>query len=76
MGEEMLSINKFLILDPDIMKGDGVYSRYYSAMIEGMHFFEITVVDNGNTAYSWQETPRRENCKLSNSILYKFYTEI
>ncbi|XP_047110046.1 calcium-activated chloride channel regulator 1-like [Schistocerca piceifrons] len=41
--------------DPDITKGDGVYSRYFTAQAEGMYTFEISVMDNGNTAYSWQD---------------------
>ncbi|KAK9507731.1 hypothetical protein O3M35_007519 [Rhynocoris fuscipes] len=42
--------------DPDIMKGDGVYSRYFSACMGGTgeYTFEVTVSDNGNTAYTWQ----------------------
>ncbi|KAK4874647.1 hypothetical protein RN001_014007 [Aquatica leii] len=42
--------------DPDITKGDGIYSRYFSAAAggPGTYTFEVTVTDNGNTAYSWQ----------------------
>uniref|UniRef100_A0A146KVC4 Calcium-activated chloride channel regulator 4 n=1 Tax=Lygus hesperus TaxID=30085 RepID=A0A146KVC4_LYGHE len=42
--------------DPDVMKGDGVYSRYFSACVggSGEYTFEVTVSDNGNTAYTWQ----------------------
>ncbi|CAD7094161.1 unnamed protein product [Hermetia illucens] len=40
--------------DPDITKGDGVYSRYFSTAISGpgMYRFDILVDDNGNTAYA------------------------
>lgn len=42
--------------DPDLMRGDGIYSRYFSPETggPGVYTFEITVTDNGNTAYSWQ----------------------
>lgn len=38
------------------MKGDGIYSRYFSACMGGTgeYTFEVTVSDNGNTAYTWQ----------------------
>lgn len=41
--------------DPDLMRGDGIYSRYFSPETggPGVYTFEITVTDNGNTAYSW-----------------------
>lgn len=40
--------------DPDITKGDGIYSRYFSASETGpgVYNFEVSVTDNGNTAYS------------------------
>ncbi|KAL1122002.1 hypothetical protein AAG570_003409, partial [Ranatra chinensis] len=42
--------------DPDLMKGDGVYSRYFSAHMggSGAYTFEVAASDNGNTAYTWQ----------------------
>ncbi|XP_075216970.1 calcium-activated chloride channel regulator 1-like isoform X2 [Lycorma delicatula] len=42
--------------DPDLMKGDGIYSRYFSPAVggPGVYTFEVTVSDNGNTAYSWK----------------------
>ncbi|KAF5270568.1 hypothetical protein FQR65_LT05466 [Abscondita terminalis] len=42
--------------DPDITRGDGVYTRYFSAAEggPGTYTFEVTVTDNGNTAYTWQ----------------------
>lgn len=41
--------------DPDITKGDGIYTRYFSANNggPGLYTFEVTVSDNGNTAYTW-----------------------
>ncbi|XP_063226758.1 calcium-activated chloride channel regulator 4-like [Bacillus rossius redtenbacheri] len=44
--------------DPDLTRGDGVYSRYFNPMHggPGMYMFEVTVTDNGNTAYAWHET--------------------
>ncbi|XP_039277350.1 calcium-activated chloride channel regulator 1 isoform X2 [Nilaparvata lugens] len=42
--------------DPDLMKGDGIYSRYFSPAVggPGVYTFEVTVTDNGNTAYTWR----------------------
>lgn len=46
--------------DPDITKGDGIYTRYFSASEAGIGFytFEVKVTDNGNTAYSWAESTK------------------
>lgn len=40
--------------DPDITKGDGIYTRYFNVAStgKGAYKFEIVVTDNGNTAYS------------------------
>lgn len=39
--------------DPDITKGDGIYTRYfYPNGKAGTYQFDIEVTDNGNTAYS------------------------
>ncbi|XP_055703162.1 calcium-activated chloride channel regulator 1-like [Phlebotomus papatasi] len=40
--------------DPDVTRGDGIYSRYFSSadMGVGSYKLEVTVTDNGNTAYS------------------------
>lgn len=40
--------------DPDITRGDGIYSRFFSAAETGpgIYNFEIAISDNGNTAYS------------------------
>jgi hypothetical protein len=45
--------------DPDITKGDGVYSKYINADEfggAGVFQFDITVTDNGNTAYSFGDS--------------------
>ncbi|XP_059491187.1 calcium-activated chloride channel regulator 1-like [Neocloeon triangulifer] len=45
--------------DPDITRGDGVYSRYFTGHAQGgagTYRFEVLVDDNGNTAYTWQTT--------------------
>ncbi|GLV34560.1 hypothetical protein CBL_09041 [Carabus blaptoides fortunei] len=44
--------------DPDVTKGDGIYTRYFSAGLAGgpgMYTFEVMVTDNGNTAYAVPE---------------------
>ncbi|XP_071455583.1 calcium-activated chloride channel regulator 2-like [Hetaerina americana] len=56
---------RFLLLDtgsgdPDVTKGDGIYSRYFVPPTNtGMsdlvlYMLDITVTDDGNTAYTWQ----------------------
>lgn len=49
--------------DPDIMKNDGIYSKYFNVMNlgSGTYNFEAIVTDNGNTAYSWQEYTKQKN---------------
>ncbi|XP_025412425.1 calcium-activated chloride channel regulator 1-like [Sipha flava] len=44
--------------DPDLMKGDGIYSRYFNPMIggPGIYTFEITVSDSSSNAYTWQNS--------------------
>lgn len=46
--------------DPDITRGDGVYTRYFSASEwgPGLYTFEVMVTDNGNTAYTWSDTSK------------------
>lgn len=39
-------------LDPDVTRGDGVYSGYYAIDDPGMWKFDVMVTDNGNTAYT------------------------
>lgn len=52
-------LSNFLVgfLDPDLMKGDGIYSRYWSPVASGpgSYAIDVIVVDNGNTAYSWTD---------------------
>lgn len=38
--------------DPDITRGDGIYSRFFSADDPGLYKFSIQATDNGNTAYT------------------------
>lgn len=38
--------------DPDVTKGDGIYTRYFAISEPGMYVFQIFVTDNGNTAYA------------------------
>ncbi|CAG9817922.1 unnamed protein product [Phaedon cochleariae] len=49
--------------DPDITKGDGIYTKYFSAVEWGPGFytFEVVVSDNGNTAYTWTGSKKNEN---------------
>lgn len=45
------------VADPDVTRGDGVYSRYFTGHAAGgpgLYQFEVEVTDNGNTAYTWQ----------------------
>lgn len=39
------------------MKGDGIYSKYWSPVNggKGTYTIDITVTDSGNTAYSWND---------------------
>ncbi|KAJ1529422.1 hypothetical protein ONE63_006201 [Megalurothrips usitatus] len=48
--------------DPDVTRGDGIYSRYFSTLKggAGVYTFEMTVTDNGNTAYTWKENRNEE----------------
>lgn len=42
--------------DPDITKGDGVYTRYFSPEDAGLYTFEAVVTNNDNTAYTWSSS--------------------
>lgn len=55
--------------DPDVTKGDGIYTRYFSASEwgPGLYNFEIKASDNGN---SWFSTSKREG------KIYKTFFEI
>ncbi|CRK98605.1 CLUMA_CG011964, isoform A [Clunio marinus] len=48
--------------DPDITKGDGIYTRYFIPPDVGMWKFQIYVNDNGNTAYVAKENTFLECC--------------
>lgn len=41
--------------DADVTRGDGIYSRYFTAKESGMVRFQVTVTDNGNTAYTVEQ---------------------
>ncbi|KAJ8982853.1 hypothetical protein NQ317_002260 [Molorchus minor] len=51
--------------DPDVTKGDGVYTRYFSAVEwgPGLYTFEVVASDNGNTAYTWTDSSRTNEGK-------------
>lgn len=53
--------------DPDVTKGDGIYTRYFnpSTSGSGVYQFDIQVTDNGNTAYS---LPDGYNADFNESI--------
>lgn len=38
--------------DPDITRGDGIYTRYFAIDEPGMYKFSVVVSDNGNVAYT------------------------
>lgn len=46
--------------DPDITKGDGIYTKYFSAAEwgPGLYNFEVMATDNGNTAYTWSSSSK------------------
>ncbi|KAJ8927304.1 hypothetical protein NQ314_020254, partial [Rhamnusium bicolor] len=63
--------------DPDITKGDGVYTRYFNAgeWGAGLYTFEAVISDNGNTAYTWTDSSRNNEDRpccgssiISNSV--------
>lgn len=49
--------------DPDVTKGDGVYTRYFNVAGsgKGAYKFDIVVTDNGNTAYTLADNYQMEN---------------
>ncbi|XP_050298219.1 calcium-activated chloride channel regulator 4-like [Anthonomus grandis grandis] len=47
--------------DPDITKGDGVYTRYFSPEEAGLYTFEALVSNNDNTAYIWSSSKHNED---------------
>lgn len=58
--------------DPDITKGDGVYTRYFSASDSGpgLYNFEVVVTDNGNTAYTWTDSAKFDG-EFSYSLTFR-----
>ena len=54
------------------MKGDGIYTRYFSASMGGTgdYTFEVTVTDNGNTAYTWQYGHQYEGPLITSKNLF------
>jgi calcium-activated chloride channel regulator 3/4 len=72
--------------EPDITRGDGVYSRYFAVDEPGMYTFKIFVTDNGNTAYTsassrdsddgeFREKPERSTSPRLTVNSYLFVTE-
>lgn len=41
--------------DPDVTRGDGIYTRYFTVSEPGMYVFQIQASDNGNTAYAKEQ---------------------
>ena len=74
------SDERFLLLDtgagdPDITKGDGVYSRYFNADEfggPGTYQLEVTVSDRGNTAYTLADGASYSKCffRLSSLLVH------
>ena len=61
MNHSLISIS-----DPDIVSGDGIYSRYLGRYSDpGRYRFTISVDDNDNTAYYIEETNEVEKPPLS-----------
>lgn len=55
--------------DPDVTKGDGIYTRYFNVAGSGAgaYKFDIVVTDNGNTAYSLSDNYMLDNGVGENS---------
>lgn len=47
--------------DPDITKGDGVYTRYFSPEEAGIYTFGAVITNNDNTAYTWSSSKNNED---------------
>lgn len=66
--------------DPDLMRGDGIYSRYFSPSVggPGVYTFEVTATDNGNTAYSWQHETKQisQKLQLGKYLTFQVHTAI
>ncbi|XP_030763099.1 calcium-activated chloride channel regulator 1-like [Sitophilus oryzae] len=46
--------------DPDITRGDGIYTKYYSADDAGLYTFQTIITNNDNTAYTWSSSKNSE----------------
>ncbi|KAG4074164.1 hypothetical protein HA402_014369 [Bradysia odoriphaga] len=57
--------------DPDVLKGDGIYTRYLNVASggSGVYKIEIIVTDNGNTAYSLPQNYYMNNSKCCGSSI-------
>lgn len=57
--------------DPDVLKGDGIYTRYFNVAGggSGVYKIDISVTDNGNTAYSLPQNFNMNNSKCCGSAI-------
>lgn len=57
--------------DPDVLKGDGIYTRYLNVADggSGVYKVDIIVTDNGNTAYSLPQNLNMNNSKCCGSSI-------
>lgn len=70
---------KFQLFDsgsgaPDLTKSDGIYSRYFTAKEEGMYRFDITISDNGNTAWKSDSLMIPASSKISVEPFHRYLT--
>lgn len=62
--------------DPDVTRGDGIYSRYFAISEPGMYTFQLFVSDNGNVAYvkgSLDDQPGKKKFVVFNVKLKFFF---
>jgi calcium-activated chloride channel regulator 4 len=50
--------------EPDVTRGDGIYSRFFMAEDIGMHQLGVKVSDNGNTAYIQMDRGERSTLMI------------
>ncbi|KAJ6641601.1 Calcium-activated chloride channel regulator 2 [Pseudolycoriella hygida] len=57
--------------DPDVLKGDGIYTRYLNVADKGSGVYKIDIIvtDNGNTAYSLPQNFNMNNSKCCGSSI-------